>query len=169
MPADFSKLSFLVVDDNSHMLKIVRTILSGFGVTKIFEAASGKEALEILRGENIDIAILDYQMEEMNGIELIKYMRDETRMENPFIPIIMLSAYSEKTRVIEARDTGATEFCAKPVRAIDLYRKIGVIIDRTRPFVRTSVFFGPDRRRHDPDKYKGPERRSDDEATPNTA
>jgi DNA-binding response OmpR family regulator len=90
-------------------------------------------------------------------------------MENPYIPIIMLSAYSEKTRVMLARDQGATEFCAKPVTAIDLFRKIRAVVDRARPFVRTSVFFGPDRRRHDPDKYKGPERRSDDQAQPNVA
>lgn len=169
MPADLGKLSFLVVDDNAHMLKIVRTILNGFGVTNIYEASCGQEGLEILRNETIDVAILDYQMEGMNGIELIKYMRDENRMENPLMPIIMLSAYSEKSRVIEARDSGATEFCAKPIRAVELYRKIATVINRPRAFVRTSVFFGPDRRRHDPDKYKGPERRSDDEATPKIA
>lgn len=169
MPADLSKLSFLVVDDNVHMLKIVRTILSGFGVEKVFDALNGQDALEILRHESIDIAILDYHMEGMNGLDLIKYMRDEQRMDNPYIPIIMLSAYSERSRVLEARDHGATEFCAKPITAADLFRKIGAVIDRARPFVRTSVFFGPDRRRHDPDKYKGPERRSDDQAQPNVA
>jgi CheY-like chemotaxis protein len=169
MPADLSKLTFLVVDDNAHMLKIVRTLLNGFGIHKIHEAMSGQDALEILRCESIDIAILDFQMEGMDGVELIKYMRDENRMENPFIPIIMLSAYAEKTRVFAARDAGATEFCAKPITATDLFRKIGAVIDRARPFVRTKVFFGPDRRRHDPDKYKGPERRSDDPAQPNTA
>ncbi|WP_421786060.1 response regulator [Hyphobacterium sp.] len=169
MPADLSKLSFLVVDDNVHMLKIVRTILNGFGVVKIYDAVSGPDALETLRHETIDIAILDYQMDGMDGLELIKYMRDEQRMENPYIPIIMLSAYSEKSRVMQARDQGATEFCAKPVTATDLFRKIRAVVDRARPFVRTSIFFGPDRRRHDPDKYKGPERRSDDQAQPNVA
>lgn len=168
MAADLNKLSFLIVDDNAHMLKIVRTLLNGFGVTKVYEACAGQEALEVLRNEKIDIAILDFQMDGMDGLELIKYMRDENRMENPFMPIVMLSAYAEKTRVLAARDAGATEFCAKPITATDLYRKIGAVINRARPFVRTKVFFGPDRRRHDPDKYKGPERRSDDPAQPNT-
>ncbi|GJL96752.1 MAG: response regulator [Hyphobacterium sp.] len=169
MPADLKKLSFLVVDDNAHMLKIVRTLLGGFGVQKIYEAASAQEGLEVLRNETIDICILDFQMEGMDGLEMIKCMRDEDRMDNPFLPIIMLSAYAEKTRILAARDAGATEFCAKPITANDLYRKIGAVIDRARPFVRTKVFFGPDRRRHDPDKYKGPERRADDQAQPNVA
>lgn len=167
--ADLRPLRFLVVDDNPHMLKIVRTILNAFGVTNIYEALSGLEAIEIARNEPIDIIITDYQMDGMNGVQLIKTLRDQNKIANPLVPIIMLSAYSEKTRVFEARDAGSTEFCCKPVTAKDLFAKISMIIDRPRPFVRTKVYFGPDRRRHDPSKYRGPERRSDDETRPNVA
>ncbi|MEN0652542.1 MULTISPECIES: response regulator [Hyphobacterium] len=167
--ADLRPLRILIVDDNPHMLKIVRTILNAFGVTLIYEALSGHEALEVARNEAIDIIITDYQMDGMNGVELIKSLRDQNRVANPLVPIIMLSAYSEKSRVFEARDAGTTEFCCKPITAKDLLAKIAMIIDRPRPFVRTKVYFGPDRRRHDPSKYRGPERRSDDEAKPNVA
>ena len=167
--ADLRPLRFLVVDDNPHMLKIVRTILNAFSVTNIYEALSALEALEIARNEAIDIIITDYQMDGMNGVQLIKALRDQNKVANPLVPIIMLSAYSEKSRVFEARDAGTTEFCCKPVTAKDLFAKISMIIDRPRAFVRTKVYFGPDRRRHDPSKYRGPERRSDDEAKPNVA
>lgn len=167
--ADLQPLRFLVVDDNPHMLKIVRTILNGFGVVNLHEVASAPEALEIARNESIDIVITDYQMEGTNGIELVKTLRDQNKVANPLVPIIMLTAYSEKSRVFEARDAGVTEFCCKPITARDLFMKISIIIDRPRPFVRTKVYFGPDRRRHDPSKYRGPERRSDDEAQPNVA
>lgn len=167
--ADLRPLRFLVVDDNPHMLKIVRTILNAFSVTNIYEASSALEALEVARNEPIDIIITDYQMDGMNGVQLIKSLRDQNKVANPLVPIIMLSAYSEKSRVFEARDAGTTEFCCKPVTAKDLFAKISMIIDRPRPFVRTKVYFGPDRRRHDPSKYRGPERRSDDETRPNVA
>jgi DNA-binding response OmpR family regulator len=73
----------------------------------------------------------------------------------------MLTAHSDKTRVEAARDAGASEFCAKPVTAAELLRKVGAVIDRPRPFVRTDSYFGPDRRRRDDPAYKGEERRKD--------
>jgi two-component system, chemotaxis family, chemotaxis protein CheY len=162
MPANLQQLRLLVVDDNPHMLKIVRTILNAFGVMNVFESESAVEAIDIARNEAIDIVILDYQMEGMDGIELVKRLRDEEQTSNPLIPIVMLSAYSERSRVIAARDAGVNEFCCKPITAKDLFAKISAVIDRPRAYVRTKEFFGPDRRRHDPDKYKGPKRRSDD-------
>jgi two-component system, chemotaxis family, chemotaxis protein CheY len=52
-----------------------------------------------------------------------------------------------------------TEFCAKPVTATELYKKVCAVINTPRPFVRTSVYFGPDRRRRKDDAYSGKERR----------
>ena len=52
-----------------------------------------------------------------------------------------------------------TEFCCKPVTAVELYRKVASVINAPRPFVRTSNYFGPDRRRRDNETYRGPERR----------
>lgn len=168
MPATMQNLRILVVDDNPHMLKIVRTILNGFGVVNIFEAQGGHDALHIAQTEPLDIIIADYQMEPMDGLALVRKLRSDD-MPNPLLPIIMLSAYSERRRVLAARDAGATEFCCKPVTARDVFRKIAAVVDHPRPFVRTKVYFGPDRRRHDSDKYKGPKRRSDDDGAANEA
>ena len=73
--------------------------------------------------------------------------------------IVMLTAYAEKSKVEQARDSGVTEFCAKPVTATELYRKVCAVINTPRSFIRTSVYFGPDRRRRKDDNYKGNERR----------
>ena len=65
--------------------------------------------------------------------------------------------------MLEARDAGVTEFCVKPITAIEIYRKMVEVIDHPRPFVRTKTYFGPDRRRQaDPVTYNGPERRGAD-------
>lgn len=162
MPANLQTLRLLVVDDNPHMLKIVRTILNGFGIMNVFDAVNVNDALEVFKAEPLDIIIVDYQMAGVDGLEFIKAVCNREDSPNPLIPIVMLSAYSERSRVIAARDTGATEFCCKPITARDLYRKLAAVIDHPRPFVRTKIYFGPDRRRHDPNKYKGPKRRDDD-------
>jgi DNA-binding response OmpR family regulator len=80
----------------------------------------------------------------------------------PFLPIIILTAYSEKKQVIMARDAGATEFLCKPVSATALYRRIQNVIENPRPFIRTRDFFGPDRRRYANPNYSGEERRVSD-------
>jgi response regulator RpfG family c-di-GMP phosphodiesterase len=71
----------------------------------------------------------------------------------------MLTAYAERSKVEAARDSGVTEFCAKPVTTTELYKKVCAVINTPRSFVRTSVYFGPDRRRRKDDTFKGKERR----------
>src|SRR5206468_1343556 len=74
--------------------------------------------------------------------------------------------YSARPRVERARDTGATEFLAKPFRAGDLYARIEQLIEKPRQFVETPVFFGPDRRRKRVRDRAAPKRRAMDEPGP---
>jgi CheY-like chemotaxis protein len=147
------------VDDNVHMLNIVKTILRGFGAISVFEAKSAEEAVYRLRNDAIDIVILDYVMGADDGVEFLRNLRDETESPSPYVPVIMLTAHSEKARVEAARDAGVTEFCAKPVTAAEMIRKVAAVIDHPRHFVRSPTYFGPDRRRRDEPDYPGPERR----------
>lgn len=155
-----SKLRIAVVDDNAAMRGIVRTVLASLGCENVHEAADAKSALAILQAERIDILILDWKMTPIDGLALVKKIRDPETSPNPFLPIIMLTAYGEPSKVREARDAGVTEFMIKPFSAEALYRRLAVIINRPRPFVRTKAFFGPDRRRLEA-AYDGPERRED--------
>ena len=156
---NLERLRVLIVDDNHHMINIVKTILRGFGIKDYYEARDAVEAFDIVRCESIDFVIVDYQMEILDGTDFVRLVRTADDSPNPYIPIIMLTAYSERSKVEQARDSGVTEFCCKPVTATELYRKVASVINTPRPFVRTSVFFGPDRRRRDLDSYHGPERR----------
>jgi len=99
-------------------------------------------------------------MEVLDGIDFIKLVRGSSDSANRYVPIIMLTAHSERSRVMAARDAGANEFCCKPVTAQELYRKVQAIVDYPRPFIKTPSYFGPDRRRHNDKKYEGPERRA---------
>jgi two-component system, chemotaxis family, chemotaxis protein CheY len=153
------RLKVVVVDDNHHMINIVKTILRGFGVKDIIDASNAADAFHIIRNTPIDLVITDYAMDPVNGCELTKLLRTAEDSPNHFIPIIMLTAYAERSKVEAARDAGVTEFCAKPVTATELYRKVCAVINTPRSFVRTSVYFGPDRRRRKDDSFKGQERR----------
>lgn len=163
MTAKLDVLRVLIVDDNAHMLQIVKTILRGFGIKQFYEARSVNEAFETIRNEPVDFVIVDYLLDNETGLDLVNRVRTSDETPNPYLPVIMLSAFAERTRVEEARDHGVTEFCVKPVTANELFRKVASVIDRPRPFVRTGEFFGPDRRRKMIETYNGPQRRDDDE------
>ena len=155
-----NRLSVLIVDDNAHMIHIVRTMLRGFGIVHTFEARDPAEGLNIAREDAIDIVILDYQMDLLDGLEFTRMIRTAKDSHNRFVPIILLTAYTERSRIARARDAGVTEICAKPINAIELYRKISACINDPRPFVKTKNFFGPDRRRRSHQGYSGEERRA---------
>lgn len=158
---DLSELAFLVIDDNTHMISIIKTLLKGFGVRNIHEATDAADAFEEFRATHIDIILLDYALDTLDGIEFAQLVRTAKDSPNPYLPIIMLTAHTERHRVEEARDAGITEFLCKPICATDLYKRIIEVIEFPRSFVKAGGYFGPDRRRFPSDNYRGKERRKD--------
>jgi two-component system chemotaxis response regulator CheY len=156
----FDRLKILVVDDNQHMRKLVVTILQAFGVVQIFEASSGDRAWAMLRELNPDVIILDWQMDGMNGLELVKMIRSSSQSANPFVPVIMLTGHTHIDHVRQARDAGVNEFLAKPVSVRAVMSRLVSVIEHPRAYVRTKSYFGPCRRRRAVDEYRGPERRT---------
>ncbi len=157
----FDRMKVLVVDDYVHMRKLIATILQAFGVVHIFEADNGERALAVMRDANPDVLILDWVMEGMSGIDLVRMIRSNPQSPNPFLPVIMLTGHTSLDHVNTARDAGVNEFIAKPVAAKTLMQRLAVVIEQPRPFVRTSVYFGPCRRRRTFVDYRGSERRKD--------
>jgi CheY-like chemotaxis protein len=155
----FDRLRVLVVDDNVHMRRLVITILQAFGVQQIHEAGSGESAWETVRELNPDIIILDWVMEGMSGVDLVRMLRSDSQSPNPFVPVIMLTGHTSLEHVRQARDAGANEFIAKPVSVKTMMSRLAAVIEHPRPFVRTSRYFGPCRRRRQ-DEHQGPERRA---------
>ncbi|HEY5238993.1 MAG TPA: response regulator [Rhizomicrobium sp.] len=157
----FDRLKVLVVDDNQHMRKLIVTILQAFGVLQIFEAPDGQRAWSVLRDTNPDVVLLDWMMEGMTGLDVVKLIRTSPASPNPFVPIIMLTGYTHIDHVRQARDAGVNEFLAKPVSVKAILTRLMAVIEHPRPFVRTKAYFGPCRRRRGLDEYRGPERRSE--------
>lgn len=162
MTTGLEALSVLLADDNPHMREIVGVLLNNFGIKQLRAVRDGSEGLHMLRGWQPDFAIIDFKMEPMDGVEFTRQVRNSPESRNPYLPIIMMTGHSARSRVYEARDAGVNEFVVKPVNARILLDRIMAVIYRPRPFVRTASYFGPDRRRRaDPD-YQGPFRRAAD-------
>ncbi len=159
MSYNFSKLRVLVVDDSAPMRAIVRTILAGIGIEHIVEASDGAAAFQRLMTAPIDLAVVDWIMPGQDGLSFVKRVRTGNDSPNPFLPIIMVTARTERARILEARDAGATEFLAKPITPAGLISRLVEIVERPRPFVDTPAYFGPCRRRRKLDDWSGVERR----------
>jgi len=140
-------INVLVLDDNRHMRTLVQSILHALGVKNIREAGDAAEAFKELMHFHADVIIVDWHMEPLDGIDFVKLVRTAKDSPNPYVPIIMLSGYTEYRRVVAARDAGVNEFLAKPISAKALYQRFAAIIENPRPFIRTKMYFGPDRRR----------------------
>ncbi|CAN5355223.1 response regulator [soil metagenome] len=158
-------LSVLLVDDNQHMRAITSAILQSAGIRKIREVSDGAMALEALRDQAVDLAIVDFNMFPLDGVEFTRLVRNSPDSANPYLPIIMMTGHSEKHRVMEARDAGVTEFVVKPITAKAVFDRIQAVIIRPRAFVKTDGYFGPDRRRGGATNYRGPMRRATDAQT----
>ena len=156
---DFAKLRVLVIEDNPNMRRLVRTLLTGLGCRDVMEAEDGAAGLELFRDNAPDIVVSDWVMPIMDGLDFTRHVRRPGSSANPYVPIIILSGYSERSRVVQARDAGITEFIVKPISPKRLYQRLVSVVANPRPFVETKTFFGPDRRRTNSINYQGPERR----------
>lgn len=156
---NFNRMSVLIVDDNKHMQMLITTILQGFGVRDIRSASDAATAFSELHTRTVDLVICEYRLAPINGLEFIKMVRTAEDSQDKLIPILMLTAHSEMEHVMSARDSGVTDFMAKPVSAAGLYKHIAMMIEHPRQFVRSRKFSGPDRRRRDNTEFKGQNRR----------
>lgn len=106
-------VNILVVDDEPMICKGVAAILkqSNLDIAEVFIAYNGFEALDFIHLEKIDLVFTDIQMEKMNGIELI----ENIFMEDPTIPIVILSAHGEFEYAQKAIRFGAKEYLVKPI------------------------------------------------------
>ena len=162
--ASLQSLKVLLIDDNQHMRAITSAVLQSAGVREVREASDGAAALEILREQSVDLAIVDFNMFPLDGVEFTRLVRNSPDTANPYLPIIMMTGHSEKSRVFEARDAGVTEFVVKPITAKAILDLIQAVIFHPRPYVKTDGYFGPDRRRSSASNYRGPRRRKTDQA-----
>lgn len=112
------KKKILIVDDERDIRNIVSIYLENNDFESV-QAENGVEALEILKTEKIDLAILDVMMPEMDGISLCIKIREKTN-----IPIIMLSAKDQDMDKVMGLTCGADDYVAKPFNPVELLARV---------------------------------------------
>jgi len=119
------KRNILVVDDEPQITRVLKTTLSsqGYGVRT---AADGEEALQEMRSWAPDVIITDLRMPRMDGLELCRRVRADSR-----IPIIVLSVKGEETIKVEALDAGADDYITKPFSINELLARVRAALRRT--------------------------------------
>ena len=156
---DLSHIDILVVDNNRHMLLLLRDVLNALGVRRVRTETDPERAIKTLATQRIDLIITEWHLEPMTGPEFLARLRDPDQPGDWQVPILLLTGQRDLSSVQQARDCGVSEFLAKPVSARTLYERIAAIIEQPRPFVKARAYRGPDRRRRADAPYEGPERR----------
>lgn len=122
-----SKEKILIVDDEEDVLELLRFNLDKEGY-KTETAVSGEEALTVAKSKLPDLIILDLMLPGIDGLEVCKKLKGETKTEN--IPIIMLTAKSEDSDIITGLELGADDYITKPFSPKVLTARIRRILQR---------------------------------------
>lgn len=115
-PANFK---ILVVDDNPNLVEFVRLLLTHHGFS-VRTALSGRECLERLRGETIDLVVLDVMMPQMDGLTVCR----ELKQLYPSLSVMLLTAKDDLATRAAAMALGVSEFLAKPVNIDDFLTRV---------------------------------------------
>lgn len=122
------ELRFLVVDDFSTMRRIVRNLLKELGFNNVEEAEDGADALNKLRSSAFDFVISDWNMPNMDGLELLQTIRADGTLSK--LPVLMVTAEAKKENIIAAAQAGASGYVVKPFTAATLEEKLSKIFEK---------------------------------------
>ena len=122
------RMKVLVADDFATMRKIVRNILKQIGFDDIVEAEDGQAALQVLKSENIGLVVTDWNMPNMNGLELLQKIRTDPKTAN--LPVLMVTAEGLKENVVAAVKAGVNNYVVKPFTAEVLQEKLEQIFKK---------------------------------------
>jgi two-component system chemotaxis response regulator CheY len=121
-------IAFLVVDDFPTMRRIVRSLLKELGFTNVDEAEDGQEALNKLKAGGFDFVVADWNMPNLDGMEMLKEIRADPALEK--MPVLMVTAEAKKENIIAAAQAGASGYVVKPFTAATLDEKLNKIFEK---------------------------------------
>jgi len=139
-------LGILVVDESLYMRKLTRMMLMNIGAKTIYEAADGVAALDAIRSANPDVAVIDWDLPVLSGLQVVKIVRSPDVFPKPHLPIIMLSASASRADVAEAMRLGVHEFLLKPTSPRALQDRLLSIVIKPRQMVQVGDHYVPEPR-----------------------
>lgn len=168
----FGPLSVLVVEDSGSARTLLAGSLTNLGVGTVRTVSSASAAIEYLKNTRsidgrralnpgVDVLISECEMEPVDGLMLLRWVRQHRLSPNRFMRTSLMSGAMEWGRVEQGRKLGADAMFAKPFTMNKLENHLNGLIRNNRPYIHTEVYFGPDRRRQDQAANLS-ERRDDD-------
>ena len=126
--ADFEPetLRVLLVDDSPNARKFMRRVLENLGVQHFIEAGDGREAASILGETMVDLVVTDYNMPEMDGKELVNFIRQQSWQQS--VPILMVTSETNSGRLAAVEEAGVSGICDKPFEPGVVRRLLGQIL-----------------------------------------
>jgi two-component system chemotaxis response regulator CheY len=124
--------NILIVDDSLPMRALIKKIVkaSGFDVGEFFEASNGREACQILDDAWLDLVLTDYNMPEMNGLELLDTMQQNEN--HKVTPVVMITTEGSQQRIEEFMARGAADYIKKPFTPGEIKQKLCAIMGETQ-------------------------------------
>ena len=159
---NLSKISVLLADRNAYNRALISQSLRGFGIKHILACDSGAAAQEILAQSAVDLCLIEAELPDMSGPDLIRAIRRLPKEPLRFVPIIVLSGYTQFRTLSISRDAGANLVVKKPVSPQALFDRIGWLGRTKRAYIEADNYIGPDRRFHDIDPPEGGYKRATD-------
>ncbi|MDC4205775.1 MAG: chemotaxis response regulator CheY [Candidatus Manganitrophus sp.] len=115
-------MKILVVDDMSSMRRIIKNTLKQLGYPNTDEAEDGDKALEMVRNTPFDLVVSDWNMPNMNGLDLLKAIRQDPKLSA--LPVLMVTTEAEMDHILEAIRSGVNSYILKPFTPETMKEKI---------------------------------------------
>ena len=119
-------MRILIVDDFKTMLKVIDGVLRQLGFHNIDPATDGQMALSMLKENKYDLVLSDWNMEPMNGIDLLKAVRADDGLKS--IPVILITAESKPENIIAAKQAGVNNYIVKPFNVGTVKEKLAAVV-----------------------------------------
>jgi two-component system, chemotaxis family, chemotaxis protein CheY len=156
----------IIADRHQPMRAIIRHVLGTMGVKAPTEVGDGSGLVELVARTGPDIAVLDYRLPNVDGIEITRRLRRLADDRLRRIGVVLLAASATPELVREARNAGVDEFLCKPFSAGGLQQRVRAVAFHRREFIDVPTYVGPCRRRFVNPFFDGDGRRLTDEAVP---
>ncbi|MFN3701085.1 MAG: response regulator [Alphaproteobacteria bacterium] len=128
MSRKIEDLKILLVEDQSESRALLRNMLSELGISQVFDASDGRQALSFLDNafDFVDVVVCDWNMPNMSGVELLRQLRTV----NTDTPFLMVTGRADMASVMEAKSSGVNGYIRKPFSLSQLEAKLTILMKR---------------------------------------
>ncbi|NLJ04250.1 MAG: response regulator transcription factor [Exilispira sp.] len=121
------KYKIIIVDDNWEICILFKTIIQNLEMFEVVSFDNGSKFLEFIEDEAFDVAIIDIDLPDISGYELIKKLREDNFN---YIPVVVISAFDDFSHKIKALELGADDYIVKPVNVFEVVIKLNNLLKR---------------------------------------